>query len=315
MNQILAIENKKKEKKQKKQRNSGPLEIKGIVRFFGIVIMIFGIVLAGQGSYAIYKDFDDRKPANIPYVSVGRVNDKAILYVEHNVEIATISYSWNNGEETVIPVGNLTAQEMITLLNDNSTLNITIEDINGKQVSYQKQFLLEGVDITKPVIDIKTADGNDKMTITATDETAILYLSYQWDDEEPVIIDYETEGQTEIKQDVPLTPGTRTITIKAEDLNGNIEQIEKEIVTSTSKPKMTITQNKNEIIVGATDTDGVKDIVINLNGKRYSARDINLKEVQVGPLTLQEGNNTISIEVTNVSGYTETATTELQYTP
>ena len=43
----------------------------------------------------------------------------------------------------------------------------------------------------------------------------------------------------------------------------NIEQIEKEIVTSTSKPKMTITQNKNEIIVGATDTDGVKDIVIN----------------------------------------------------
>ena len=112
-----------------------------------------------------------------------------------------------------------------------------------------------------------------------------------------------------------MTPGTRTITIKAEDLNGNIEQIEKEIVTSTSKPKMTITQNKNEIIVGATDTDGVKDIVINLNGKRYSARDINLKEVQVGPLTLQEGNNTISIEVTNVSGYTETATTELQYTP
>ena len=54
---------------------------------------------------------------------------------------------------------------------------------------------------------------------------------------------------------------------------------------------------------------------INLNGERYSARDINLKEVQVGPLTLQEGNNTISIEVTNVSGYTETATTELQYTP
>ena len=315
MNQILAIENRKKEKKSKKQRNNGPIEIKGIVRFFGIVIMIFGIVLAGQGSYALYKEIDDRKPANIPYVGIGRVNDEAILYVEHNVEISTITYSWNNGEETVIPVGNLTAQEKITLLNDNSTLNITITDINGKQVSYQKQFLLEGVDITKPVINVQTADGNDKMTITATDETAILYLSYQWEGEEPTIIDYETEGQKEIKQDVSLTPGTKTIIIKAEDMNGNMEQIEKEIVISTSKPRMTITQNKNEIIVGATDKDGVKEIVINLNGERYSARNINLKEVQVGPLTLKEGNNTISIEVTNVSGYTETATIELQYTP
>ena len=69
-----------------------------------------------------------------------------------------------------------------------------------------------------------------------------------------------------------------------------------------------------QIIVGATDKDGVKDIIINLNGERFAARDVNQKKVEVGgPLVLKPGNNTISIEVTNISGYTEKATTEIPY--
>ena len=315
MNQILDTENRKKAKKEKKPRSNNPIEISGIIRFFAIAIFIFGMVLIGEGSYAMYKNVDDRRPANIPTVIIGRINDEAIVNIEHNVEISRLIYSWNNGEETVIPINDFTAQEAITLLGYDSVLNLTIEDVNGETVTYQKTYYLDGEDITKPTIDVETADGNDKMTIIASDETAILYLAYQWEGEEPVYVDAQEEGQTIIREEIPLTKGTRTIQIIAEDTNGNVEQIESEIVTSTSKPKMTITQNGSQIIVGATDADGVKDIVINLNGKRYSAKDINLQEVQVGPLTLQEGNNTISIEVTNVSGYTETATTELSYTP
>ena len=40
-----------------------------------------------------------------------------------------------------------------------------------------------------------------------------------------------------------------------------------------------------------------------------------LKEARLGPLTLREGNNTISIEITNVSGYTQRGVTQIQYTP
>ena len=175
MNQILAVENK--EKKKKKKSSQGPIDIKGIVRFFAITIMIFGFVLAGEASYAVYKNIDDRKPANIPTVVVGRVNDKIILRIEHNEVISKITYSWNNGQETVIPIGSTVAQEEITLLGYNSTLNLTVEDMNGKQVSYQKTFVLDGVDITKPTIDINAEDGNSTMIITASDETAIAYLS------------------------------------------------------------------------------------------------------------------------------------------
>ena len=313
MNQILAVENK--EKKKKKKSSQGPIDIKGIVRFFAITIMIFGFVLAGEASYAVYKNIDDRKPANIPTVVVGRVNDKIILRIEHNEVISKITYSWNNGQETVIPIGSTVAQEEITLLGYNSTLNLTVEDMNGKQVSYQKTFVLDGVDITKPTIDINAEDGNSTMIITASDETAIAYLSYQWEGEEAVVIDAETENQKDIETEVELSPGTKTITVIAEDRNGNVEQLEKEIVTSTSIPQMQILQEGSRFYIQVSDEDGIQDVVINLNGQEFTVGDLNLKEAQLGPLTLREGNNTISIEITNVSGYTQRGATEIQYTP
>lgn len=310
MNQILNTENKKR-----KNNRGGAIEIKSIVRFFALAILLFGIILLGEGSYAIYRNIDDKKPENIPSVTLGRVNDKAIIHVEHNVEISKITYFWDNGEKTVIPVGSPLAQEEITLLGYSSTLNINIEDINGKQVSYKKYYDLDYVDITKPTIEITTEDGNNKMIIVAKDETALAYISYQWEGEEEVIIEAETQNQIEIKKEVTLTPGTKSIKAIAEDQNGNVERIQKEIVATTEKPQITILHDVNKIIIEAKDKDGVKDIVINLNGERYSAREINRTEVQVGPLELKEGNNTISIEVTNISGYTEKGTTELQYTP
>ena len=316
MNQILAVENKKKEKvKTKKIKTGRPIEIKGIVMFFAVIIMVFGLTLAGQGSYALYKNIDDRKPENIPYVAIGRVNDKAIIKVAHNIEISKIVYSWNDGEESAIPIGSTRAEEEITLLGYDSVLNLTIEDINGKKVKYQKQYLLTGVDITKPSINIEAKDGANKITIIAEDETEIDHLIYQWDGDNPVTVKAAQVGQKKIEQIVELTLGTKNIIVTAVDKNGNVEEIEKEIVTSTSKPEMSVIRNKEKITVKASDKDGVKDIVINLNGEIYKAENINRKSVRVGPVTLREGNNTISVEVTNINGYTERATAEIQYNP
>ena len=314
MNQILSIENKKKQK-TKKNRTGRQIEIKGIIMFFAVIIMVFGLTLAGQGSYALYKNMDDRKPENIPYITIERVNDKAIVQVNSNIEISKIVYSWNNGEESAIPIGSNNAREEITLLGYDSVLNLTIEDINGKKVKYQKQYILTGVDITKPSIEIETKDGNDKMKIIARDETEISYMSYQWEDGEPVIINADQQGQTEITTEVPLVVGSKKIKIIAKDTNGNIEEIEKEIVTSTAKPKITLRRNKQKISIEVEDKDGIASITANLNGEEHKLTDINRKKVKVGYLYLREGNNTISVEITNVNGYTEKATTELQYNP
>lgn len=316
MNQILAVENKKKEKvKTKKIRTGRPIEIKGIVMLFAVIIMVFGLTLAGQGSYALYKDIDDRKPENIPYVTIGRVNDKAIVQISSNIEISKLVYSWNNGEESAIPIGSTNAREEITLLGYDSVLNLTIEDMNGKRVKFQKQYLLTGVDITKPVVEIETKDGNDKMKIVAKDETGIAYITYQWEDGEPVTVNADQQGQTEMIVQVPLTVGLKKIKIIAVDTNGNIEEIEREITTSTSRPKMTLRRNKQKISIEIEDKDGIKSIKANLNGEEYEITNVNRKKVKVGYLYLREGNNTISVEVTNVNDYTEKATAELQYNP
>lgn len=316
MNQILAVENKKKEKvKTKKIRTGRPIEIKGIVMFFAVIIMVFGLTLAGQGSYALYKDIDDRKTENIPYVTIGRVNDKAIVQISSNIEISKLVYSWNNGEESAIPIGSTNAREEITLLGYDSVLNLTIEDMNGKRVKFQKQYLLTGVDITKPVVEIETKDGNDKMKIVAKDETGIAYITYQWEDGEPVTVNADQQGQTEMIVQVPLTVGLKKIKIIAVDTNGNIEEIEREITTSTSRPKMTLRRNKQKISIEIEDKDGIKSIKANLNGEEYEITNVNRKKVKVGYLYLREGNNTISVEVTNVNDYTEKATAELQYNP
>lgn len=314
MNQILSIENKKKQK-TKKNRTGRQIEIKGIIMFFAVIIMVFGLTLAGQGSYALYKNMDDRKPENIPYITIERVNDKAIVQVNSNIEISKIVYSWNNGEESAIPIGSTNAREEITLLGYDSVLNLTIEDINGKKVKYQKQYILTGVDITKPVVEIETKDGNDKMKIVAKDETGIAYITYQWEDGEPVTVNADQQGQTEMIVQVPLTVGLKKIKIIAVDINGNIEEIEREITTSTSRPKMTLRRNKQKISIEIEDKDGIKSIKANLNGEEYEITNVNRKKVKVGYLYLREGNNTISVEVTNVNDYTEKATAELQYNP
>ena len=206
MNQILTVEKKRKEPKQKKQRSGGTIETKGIVRFFAIVIMIFGLVLVGEGSYAMYKEVADKNPANLPKVMVGREGDKVLVSVEHTAEISKVIYSWNNGETTEVPQGGLTAYEEILLPNQNSILNITIEDMKGKKAHYQKEYIVEGLDITKPKIDIKVADGSKKMIITAEDETAMAYLSYQWEDGEVVREEATTENQTKIEKQIKISP-------------------------------------------------------------------------------------------------------------
>ena len=48
MNQILSIENSTK-------KNSGPVEIGKVIKFFGIVLIIFGVFMIGSGSYSMYK--------------------------------------------------------------------------------------------------------------------------------------------------------------------------------------------------------------------------------------------------------------------
>lgn len=314
MNQILVTEKKKKNKKT----SSGPIEIKGIVRFFAVFIMLFGIVLAGEGSYALYREIDESRPENIPNLTLTRDGDTLLLKVEHNTEISKLNYRWNDGEQNSIPEGTTYVEEEILLPDGNNILNITVIDMKNREYQFVKEYNLEGVDITKPNIDVtQTEEGTANISIVASDETAMAEMTYKINDEQEVSIQATELEQKEITQDITLPEGQNILTVVAKDSTGNTTTYEKQIIVSSKPTIEIVSQEGNVITLKISDKYGLKDVIVNLNGKVYESRnidqnpDINKNEIYV-PLELQSGNNVLSIEVLNVNGLQGTASTQIQ---
>lgn len=295
MNQILVMENKKK----KRSRNTGPAEIENILKFFAIALIVFGVLFIGHGSYAIYKDAKGKDKKNLPILTMERVNDEVIIKATSSIKIKNLIYSWNKDEETKIPVDGTFIEENVMLLNENGTLNVKIEDEKGRTVKYQKEFIIDGLDITKPTIEIQEQGSNGTIKITATDETQMKYISYSINGSDEIKIDKSDAEDKIINYILKLQKGENKLTVTAVDSSGNFEIIEKTIIVS-GKTTMNLKIENGKLVVTAEDPDGIKDIEINLNGVTKSVKDINQKSIKA-TLNIVEGTNNIRIKITNVN--------------
>lgn len=308
MNQILMVEDKKK---KNSKLGSGTAEIKNILRFFAIALIVFGIFFIGQGSYAIYKESKGKNTDNMPTVIIKRVNDKVIIRATSVNEITYLKYSWNTAEETSIPVDDTFIEEEVFLPMENSTLNVSVEESTGRTVKYKKQFNIEGIDIIEPTIEVTEENSNGSIRITATDETAISYITYKINDEGEVRINKSELEDKSINYILNLQRGENKVVITAGDVAGNVGTFEKKIIVS-SQPSIDLSIENGKLIILAKDQDGIKDIEINLNGVVYVAKNINLKEARI-PLDIVEGVNTVKITITNVNSLVATGAKEFNY--
>lgn len=309
MNQILVIEDKKR--KRNKKLNSGPIEIRSITRFFALALMAFGLFFIGQGSYAMYRDSIVKNTNNLPTVSISRVNDKVIVTVDSINKIENLKYSWNNAEEMVIPVDDTFIEEEIILPVENSILKVVVEEESGRNISYSKEYNIEGLDINEPIITIAEESTPGNIKITAKDETQMAYITYKVNDEEEVKIDKSDMEDKTMNYILKLQKGENHIVITASDTLGNIAKLEKKIIV-TGKTTINFELDKNNLTIRIKDPDGIKDIRVNLNGVNYSAKDLNKKAVKV-PLKLKEGINTISVTVVNVNSLETVEVKEFNY--
>lgn len=315
MNQILMVENKKKSKSKKIKNNSGPIEIKNIVRFFAIVIIVFSLCIICHSSYAIYRDAKGNNTENLPIINISRVNDTLIVDVQSNYIINKFKYNWQNSEQTSISEEMKSFQEEIILPNGNNVLTIILEDETGRAVTFSKEIILDGIDVIKPTVEIKQGQGAT-IRINAVDETKIEYLTYQIDDGEEIRIDKNNEDDKIIEYVVNDIPrGEHTIYVTAVDSFGNTETSESPIIVSSDRPtikNISIDKETHKILIEASDVDGIQSIEVNLNGQVYNMNDVNRKEA-VFSLSLKDGKNTISIKLTNVNGLTAEGATEFDY--
>ena len=288
MNQILYTENK---------NNKGPADIKAVLKVFAICMLVFGIILAGTGAYALYKNVKDSQVEEVvkPTISVENNGDDTItIIVKHEKQIKDIKYSWNQENEQIVEVeeGKTSLQKVIDIPIGTNILKVIATDIDGQITEYEGKFVAE----EDPKISIVAEDTNIKATITATNK--ISYITYRWDEEEEKRVDV---GDTSFEQLIEIPQGLHTLTIIAVDIN-NKTTTKQQDVNGVTKPKLTVTTDGKNFMVNATDDEKLEKVEFILNGQGYRI-NINDKDFNYS-YPLEDGENKLEVTVYNSNGLT-----------
>ncbi len=291
MNQILQTENKK----------SGPIEINKIVIFFAIAMIILGIILIGQGSYAmiIGKNTGDEETQNkAPEVNIQRTEENILVAITHTKAIKNITYHWNEGvDQTIQTNDELTISEEITLPFGNNTLTLTVKDIDGNEYTYVKEYVLDGNG--KPVIELLLTKEN-KIRIKVQDAQGLKYIRYTWNSGNYATVKANVENLKIIDELVEIPLGQNTLRVEAVNTEDMITTKELE-VKGVRRPTLRVRQQENYLIIHVEDEVAIKVINFTLNGQKYQINGGEEKVIEHAQ-ELKQGENHVDITVENKEG-------------
>lgn len=269
MNQILEYN---ADNRNNKRPGSGSDKV---VRMFGIIIIIFAICLIGGGAYSYFTRKGAAKPIDVekPVITVTQDGSSAVIKVTHTKAIEKIVYSFNNGRETIIKTtGGNEASEVVSLPSGENTLYVKVVDIDNNEATYEGVFVSEsGEDIINPVISLSVSQETKKIVITATDETAIDFITYRWNEGEEVTVKAEEEGQTRIVEEIEILRGQNDLIVVAVD-KANNTTTESKSYTGLTKPEVSIAvaNDKKSATVTITHDKGIKSVIFNIDGQELT---------------------------------------------
>lgn len=292
MNQILQTENKPK----------NPIELKKIVRFFAIVMIVFGVVFIVGGSYAMFTGTKENTKqgvqASVPDVTITKEAEKLAIHINHTKPITSVTYHWNEeAEQTIETNNNLTISEVLSIPFGNNKLYLTITDQEGNEANYEKEYISNGDG--RPVIELLLTKEN-KIRIKVQDLQGLKYIRYTWNSGNYTTINANIEDLKIIDELAEIPLGQNTLRVEAVNVNNMITTKELE-VKGVRRPIVSLRQEGNQLIIHAEDEKAMKVINFKLNGQKYQ---INFGEVKVihQPVTLQPGENRIELVAENVEG-------------
>lgn len=295
MNQILAIDNTTK--KGGFKRNSGPADIKTVVRVFAIAMMIFGVFIIGTGSYAIYKD-NEVKNSEItkPVISETLSEDgkSILLTVSHDKALDRIEYSWNDSEiQTITGNGRKYIEQELQIPGGTNTLVVKAVDIQGQEISTQKEYTAEEI--------INLSVSGNKLKITAENETEIAYMTYRWDEEEEQRVDINA---TTVDQEIDIPMGEHNLTVILVDVN-NASITKEQKVRGVTKPTIDVDvdEAQENYLITINDEAGLERVDFVIRGEEKTItveeKDTELKY----RIQLMEGDeNRLEITAYNIQG-------------
>lgn len=300
MNQILFTQDK---------RNSNSQNTKKIVLFFAVSLIIFGLILFGQGVYGIVKKDSTQvnKDDETTTISLQQNNSgEVIINVNSQTIISELIYYWNSeASQTISGNGNTTMQQIITMPAGQNTLTVKTIDVNGKQKTETQTFKL---DVDKPNISLSVI-GN-KIKIAVDSKADLAYVIYKWNNEQEKKMDMTTfEDKTKFETEIEIPKGKNTLMITAVDIYENKSEKSQEI-NGISKPVIEPTINEPYITFTVTsEEDDIKTIEFVYNGKNYKITEDAIKKSQNAKkvsykLTLEKGKNTLIVKATTQNGGT-----------
>lgn len=300
MNQILFTQDK---------RNSNSQDTKKIVLFFAVSLIIFGLILFGQGVYGIVKKDSTQvnKDDETTTISLQQNNSgEVIINVNSQTIISELIYYWNSeASQTISGNGNTTMQQIITMPAGQNTLTVKTIDVNGKQKTETQTFKL---DVDKPNISLSVI-GN-KIKIAVDSKADLAYVTYKWNNEQEKKMDMTTfEDKTKFETEIEIPKGKNTLMITAVDIYENKSEKSQEI-NGISKPVIEPTINEPYITFTVTsEEDDIKTIEFVYNGKNYKITEDAIKKSQNAKkvsykLTLEKGKNTLIVKATTQNGGT-----------
>lgn len=297
MNQILQTENKKQ---------GAPIDIKKIVIFFAIAIIIFGVVLICIGSYAMItgtkepeQPEDNPQVENtVPQVDIERTEDNILINIKHTKPIMSIKYHWNDEtEQTIETNSNLEISEEIALPFGNNTLNLTVTDSNGKESNYVKEYVSDGEG--KPVIELLLTKEN-KIRIKVQDSQGLKYIRYTWNSGNYVTVKANIDDLKIIDETVEIPLGQNTLRVEAVNVDSMITTKELE-VKGVRRPVVSLRLEGSNLVIKAEDQVGLKVINFTINGQKYQMNCQERKLIEYKQ-PLEQGENIVELTAENIDG-------------
>ena len=286
------------------------------IKIFAFILIILAIGIGAYALITINKN-NEQKAKQIAeqkqiVINVTQQDEtKVDIKVEAINQIQKVAYSWNENistEKVIQGEGRNSIEEKgIEIPKGKNTLRVSVEDVRSTKENIVKEFTNEnGKDITKPQITIEVKNGN--IEITATDDTQMATLKYNWDGEEVKTTNLEKNSQNKKEIKVNITPkqGQALLKVTAIDAAGN-EQKEQKDFNGVKAPEINAEQTADEknILIYVTHDVGIQKVEYAINSKVY------VKEHRDGETDnkkwtisqeLNMGENTIEIKATSVEG-------------
>lgn len=310
MNQILLTNSQNiKKKSSGNYTQKDPIDIRKILIFFAIAVLVLAIVIIGVYIFKMTKDDKKKKTVDKPEISLEQTDNQVKIIAKAEAGIDKIIYTWNDDEPTEVEMnGRTTHEEALEIPEGQNTLKVTVVDENKDKIESSKEFYIE--EVGKPTIELDETIGNGKVKITATDENnTIKYITYKWNEEEEITVEAEEENQTTIETTIDVKRGKNTLKVTAVNGLAKTKTIEK-IFNGVNNPVIEVSRVNNTIVIKTTHDLGFEKIIYTVNeqdyiyDENYSEYDAEAKEI-IYKHDLEEGENIVIVNAVSTEGTKE----------